>query len=550
MDPSTAEYYNILTETYKGSTYIESTNTESRKNRRTDKSFKNPVNCKSPFDMSALVSGKDKTESITFTFSKVEKGNVVELMKYGKKYVKLEDIIKHNKKIYSASDKIMLCSNRENTIRAPYSNGIMGAIQTAYSKHIPLILRPDDIWIAICVIFGNYVSNNSEEMRNCFVEHSGRKELRVYVNGPPLEFVTENMMHGFIGEFEKEIRKNVTDGITEWMKPTFSTTTFRDQLVSNVVLMGTLKEYFSYNMMICCGFSEITLEGTKEDWINLVEKARYLYSFNQKDLTNWADLLIPVLEEFAKAYEGKVDEDFWQRACTNQTYGSGAEIFRGWFLVFSPFDDKGKYLLNPKNIVDSTHVYGEVDDGDIMDCIISTELTIEDHTEVCGPFANQNGQKYECVLFGGSLLLNVDTEKNNIKPFVDWGLIIKKEATIEDMLEYMRDKIKGYTKEFDKTMEKCEYLTKFACFASSFYNIPKNAMYDLSEQIISFCLWDGMGSSMANDEQLFKQFLKSIGGCELVLEGRDFTKYIVFDEIEDCISEYRDENKKNEIVQS
>lgn len=57
-----------------------------------------------------------------------------------------------------------------------------------------------------------------------------------------------------------------------------------DKFISNLMLMGALKEYFTYSCELSCGFPEITLEGEKEDWLSMIDKIQYLQQFNNVHL--------------------------------------------------------------------------------------------------------------------------------------------------------------------------------------------------------------------------------------------------------------------------
>lgn len=71
-------------------------------------------------------------------------------------------------------EKVLVSSPIKPGLRGS-KNGLMGAMEHAYSNHIPLVLRPDDLWIAIAAAFGNYVITHAEAMRSTFVSHEGKR---------------------------------------------------------------------------------------------------------------------------------------------------------------------------------------------------------------------------------------------------------------------------------------------------------------------------------------------------------------------------------------
>ncbi len=71
----------------------------------------------------------------------------------------------------------------EHIIRSGKQHGLIGTFFTAYNEHRHLILRPDDLWLAITTAFNLYVNNHAEEMRSHFVTFEGKKDLVVCVGG-------------------------------------------------------------------------------------------------------------------------------------------------------------------------------------------------------------------------------------------------------------------------------------------------------------------------------------------------------------------------------
>ena len=356
----------------------------------------------------------------TFQFNDVE----IQVLKEFKTHNLTQCV--EGKKFFDANhDKILQTSTQSpNSAKPCFGNGLLGTIYQAYSQHIPLTLRPDDLWMAILVNFGRYVQNHSEQVRSLFVDHLGRKELVVSVTSPYLEHTTEEHWTQFVGLMAQQIQKNTKNEIVEWMTPTFSTTTSKDRMVAQLALMSTVKEYFACRFELCCGLSQVTLQGNLEDWQQLVEKAKRLYQFQVKEFTDWADLLVPVLEQFVQAYQGQVNEDFWQRICTSKRRGSGGQQdLKGWFLVFAPFDDSGKYVLKPLEEVHKNNVYGVVDDDAVPECALDVSVVVDD----------LDSKRHHVVFYGGLLMTQYDQDKNTMSPTVDWLMIEKKEITYLDL---------------------------------------------------------------------------------------------------------------------
>jgi len=65
-------------------------------------------------------------------------------------------------------------NNQVNVVKR-HQNSFYEAFLHAYNYHEDIILSPDDVWLCICFEFSKYINNNSEQMRNKFVSHEGKK---------------------------------------------------------------------------------------------------------------------------------------------------------------------------------------------------------------------------------------------------------------------------------------------------------------------------------------------------------------------------------------
>eukprot|EP01084_Bolivina_argentea_P038461 71099_1 len=125
--------------------------------------------------------------------------------------------------------------------------------------------------------------------------------------------------------------------------------------------MSTCKNYFEYKMRRCiCGFPEITLDGTINDWILLKTKVETLLSkkVTKKFGIQWSKSLIPILDRFIAAFKGDISMVFWNSMIykgqwsywkTSGAYGRGGKVkaykkfISGWINIFFPFVGKKNY---------------------------------------------------------------------------------------------------------------------------------------------------------------------------------------------------------------
>jgi hypothetical protein len=146
----------------------------------------------------------------------------------------------------------------------------------------------------------------------------------------------------------------VTDPtLRAWALPAFTTTTKNDTTVASVLLMATLKQYFSYGFrMTGCGIPRVTLEGEKSDWVDILGRLEKLKEYGLETIA-WYHLLRPVLVRFVAAFDAPESVDnvkFWGKVVHHHG-GSGTNWYSGWVNAFNAFSKTGKWLGNPLETV-------------------------------------------------------------------------------------------------------------------------------------------------------------------------------------------------------
>ncbi|KAK7438417.1 hypothetical protein VKT23_018030 [Stygiomarasmius scandens] len=239
----------------------------------------------------------------------------------------------------------------------PLTNGFVDTVRRAYSEHHALSIRPDDVWICILTQFNNFVNGNAEKLRDHFVDHEGKKKL-VVADLSNNEYTADfgylsNLMAGLI-------QQNVKDPeLADWIIPKFSTTTHDDVVVSSVVMMATMQEYFIYEFLLGCGLPSVTLEGEKSDYEELLKRIERLNKFAKdidsqapgseqaKQLKRWYECLGPILKRFVQAFDdphGQENLDFWERVAHVSGGGSSVPYYSGWITAFCVFDNDGRWI--------------------------------------------------------------------------------------------------------------------------------------------------------------------------------------------------------------
>lgn len=221
-----------------------------------------------------------------------------------------------------------------------FSHGLVEALHQSFAKHYPLVLTPDSIWLTLAQGFGHHVNLNAEALRKRFVSHEGKKMLLIrrdgFSKGSP-----DNDWAGCFSEFSDKIADHIGKK-RDLIVGKFTTTTPMELAASELVLMDSMKSYFKYAARTLCGIPTITLTGTVEDWRSIRVRAE---NFAEFDLDWWGKELLPVLDQFVKAAEGKPDVSFWDNMYKLDG-GSGGPYCTGWVNVLFPYiqDYKGNMI--------------------------------------------------------------------------------------------------------------------------------------------------------------------------------------------------------------
>lgn len=214
----------------------------------------------------------------------------------------------------------------------------------AYADHHPFTLSPDMIWLLISQGFASHVNNNAEELRDLLVSFEGKKNL-TYISDHEMLSPGSHWEKAF-DSFDSQISEFTGSELTKAMTANFSTTTPITKVASQITLMNAVQSYFNYNILIrSCGIPQITLEGTTQDWENVLNKTEGIRKYK---LDWWIDELEPVLKQFIQASKGNADKEFWQAMFNYHSKkigcGPDQEIVDGWVIKFFPYDKKGNQM--------------------------------------------------------------------------------------------------------------------------------------------------------------------------------------------------------------
>ena len=303
---------------------------------------------------------------------------------------------------------------------------LMGYL-TAFKDHCPMKITPTILWQVILLGFHTQVIEHSEDMRHFFVNFKGKENIIIERDDLHVETANKNNWEEVIEDFTSQINKKVTKGVIDDLTPNFSTDTKTSLTVGKISLMATMKNYFNYIALFGgCGIPYIDLEGSLNDWENLLKKIELLSKYN---LNWWVDKMRPVIKKIIETKKGKIDLQFWksfvlERKENYNIYGSGGELVRvgvhkyidGWIVKFFPFNSLGiKYSLD------------SIKEGDTLPSeILSCPLTVLDRETL---------KQYELDINAGFLGIKQDNLTGCVEPAIGWFITDRVEKKIKRIKE-------------------------------------------------------------------------------------------------------------------
>jgi hypothetical protein len=219
-------------------------------------------------------------------------------------------------------------------------NLLVSSVYNAFYDHYPLKLNPNVVWLTIAQGFAQYVNRHAEALRSKFVNHDKKKKILIVRRDFRYKSANNNWPSVF-PQFAAELEKRTHGGVRELIECNFSNTTPTDRVSSHIALMDVCQQYFNYRMKCGCGFPRIDLMGTVEDWRTVRAKAEGLKQYALAEVQHfsvWLEALLPALDHFVEAAEGRPNLAFWGSVC-NMRIGSGApgDPVTGWINVFFPY---------------------------------------------------------------------------------------------------------------------------------------------------------------------------------------------------------------------
>ena len=338
------------------------------------------------------------------------------------KTASLSAILSKSAILSNSSTKIYCCSSNlsDKLIEGTDFNPVLKGYYKAYVNHCPICITPDILWMLIIQGFSRHVDQNSEKLRNKFVNFEGKKTLisEVTYMFPTIEEITKEAWEKTFEYYVEKIRENVGGLIINLLTPCFTTSTSTIQNSAQIAIMSSFKSYFNYVALYGgCGFPYIKLEGTYMDYMQLKMKIQGLLGYGIDD---WLKILIPIVDKILETKQEKIDKNFWENILKNfyvsGPYGpSGSTIkvekLTGWLLNFYPFlkVNRGMTVVIEKR-------------NDFNEPVLASELKFFAEEIIDAPLIMKDvrtGKETELTCKTG-FLGDTQDEKSIIKPEIGW----------------------------------------------------------------------------------------------------------------------------------
>lgn len=363
---------------------------------------------------------------------------------------------------YWASKKVVTASwNKDCSMFLPQQSIFFNCMVEAFANHYSVTLSPDIIWTVISQQFSHYINLDPEKYRDKLVNHEGKMELSVETKydlySPKVEW------DKILSDFDAQIAKNTKGNMADMMRADFSTTGTTERIVSQVMLMSTVKSFFEFQVFYAmCGIPSITIEGTPDDWRKVMKKTEEFRNF---DLGWWVDDLTPILQEFVKAAEGNANNDFWRNIVKKDRpkgmkdsgcggFEKDATELDGWFLKFIPFSNSGR---TPQKVI--------IDSDDMLPNVASAPF-IYKAIDKTGKVMSETPMN----LIAGLVGIDVDQKNRFMRPRVGWMVCESNEKSFEQkVLEGQELKVN----KMPEVLKTIEYLPKIKINFINEIDVPK-----------------------------------------------------------------------------
>ena len=240
--------------------------------------------------------------------------------------------------------KVPILGSKNSKVREAAGDfGFFTAVYEAYNNHWALRTTPEDWWFTIIRTVALAIDENakSPKVRDFFVNHDGKKELRVDVAPGTLPHHVD--YSSFFDQMTNLIDKNINvEGYVDAIRSDFSTSTKMHKIISEITVMSSTQDFFDFTGGTFCGIPRVEMLGTLKDWQNLKRKVLHLKKviltiIEEIYLTEFFENLPVICDNLIETYNGtsfNATSEWWSHIFSKEErFGSGGGTFyNGWFI--------------------------------------------------------------------------------------------------------------------------------------------------------------------------------------------------------------------------
>lgn len=235
-------------------------------------------------------------------------------------------------------------------------HGFILAVHTAFSRHLELVIKPDDIWAIVVQGLAEHVNMDPEKYRSLVVDFNDKFELKV-------ETGTKFDWEEVIPKFYEQILEHTKPGsFVGQMVESWSTTKPINTLVYQTAVMSTVQAYFSYRLQTFCGIPKVTLEGTRDDW----DKLKNAILLMTQDMANlglieWRCSLLEICDFFRSMFASQTPNTVQVlKNIYKYNSESGGDTISGWIMRLFPY--LGNRVERERGLCLTNHLKGSMFD--------------------------------------------------------------------------------------------------------------------------------------------------------------------------------------------
>ncbi|KAF7358480.1 hypothetical protein MVEN_00898500 [Mycena venus] len=297
----------------------------------------------------------------------------------------------------------------------PNPNGFVATVLDAYTQDRALVIRPDDVWLAILCQFNFFVNARAELLRANFVAHEGKREL-VVTSAPATRYTVDfgNIARQMAGLVEKK------------------------RCRSDAACLGDAQLHDDNYQRRHCWLRHAARHA--QAILQIYQHALWLRLEKLKEFgletIAWYHLLRPVITRFVAAFDSPTrwitaftvfnKEGQWMGHGLNTT--ASPETAPETLTAADFWETYGKYMC--KDLVLDGTPYHRLHRGGIPPGYGEVDILVID-----------NGERFECAMVAGSvgtrvsssgdLALSTSGADDTVQPIMGWWLFVKDESGME-----------------------------------------------------------------------------------------------------------------------